>query len=72
MKLSFAVNELGLYLNIHSDDKEALTLRNNYVRMLRDAVTRYEKEIGPLTSATIMENGYTWINDPWPWDEQEG
>ena len=68
MMLAFAVHDLGLYLNTHQEVKEALLLRNNYVRMLRDAVAAYEKEFGPLTSETVMEGQYSWVQGPWPWE----
>ncbi len=70
MIMSFAVAELGLYLDTHPEDKEALQLHNNYVRLLRDAMAAYEKEIGPITQETVMEGKYSWIKDPWPWDER--
>lgn len=68
MIMSFAVAELGLYLDTHPEDKEALLLHNNYVRLLRNAVEVYEREIGPLTQQAVMEGKFTWIQDPWPWE----
>ena len=70
MILSFAAAELGMYLNTHPEDKEALQLRNNYVRLLRDATAVYEKEIGPLTMESPMDATWSWINGPWPWEQQ--
>ncbi len=29
---------------------------------------KYEKECGPLTLMSAMERGYSWLNDPWPWE----
>lgn len=68
MIMSFAVTELGLYLDTHHEDAEALQLYNSYVRLLKSAVETYEKNIGPITQATVMEGKYAWIQDPWPWE----
>ncbi len=68
MALGFALQELGLYLDTHPDDREALTLRNNFVRMLQDATAAYEKTNGPITQNTVMTDKYSWIQNPWPWE----
>lgn len=69
MALDFAIDELGLYLVTHADDREALELYRNYIRMAREGRARYEKEYGPLTQTAVTPDGYAWLNDPWPWDE---
>ena len=68
MALGFAVTELGLYLDTHKDDKEALSLYVNYAALLKDGRARYEKAHGPLRQTSVTEAGYTWVNDPWPWE----
>lgn len=72
--LSFVLTELGLYLDTHSDDKEAFDLFREYSRLAREGRRRYEAMYGPLTlAATADQDRYTWINDPWPWEfHQEG
>lgn len=69
MALDFAIDELGLYLVTHADDKEALELYWDYIRLAQEGRTKYEQTYGPLTQTTITENGYQWLQDPWPWDE---
>ena len=52
MALDFAVTELNLYLDTHPQDREKSTAK-----------------YGPLDSAElVLEDGYTWLNDPWPWE----
>lgn len=68
MAMNFAIGELGLYLDTHPNDMEALQLHNSYVKMYKEAVRRYEQQYGPLTQASLMEGKYTWLNNPWPWD----
>ena len=73
MALDFAIAELGLYLDTHADDKEAFALYQKYVQMAKDGRAAYEKRYGPLQQAQTASMGsYTWLNNPWPWDEQGG
>ena len=71
MALDFAIDELGLYLTTHKDDKEALELYWSYIRLCKEGKRKYEEMYGPLSQATITEGGYRWLNDPWPWEEGE-
>lgn len=69
MALDFAVDELGLYLTTHKDDKEALAQYGSYVRAAKAAREKYEAANGPLCQATVPDGSYRWLNDPWPWNE---
>jgi len=70
MALDFAVDELGLYLTTHPDDKEALDLYWSYVKLADEGRAKYQKLYGPLYQTDLTEDGaYTWLKDPWPWDE---
>ena len=67
--MSFAIDELGLYLDTHRDDADAVALFNQYVERYADAMQKYEAQYGSLTqSDSALEGTYTWIDDPWPWD----
>ena len=72
MALGFAINELGLYLDTHPDDSEALTLYTKYVQLFQEGRSRYESMYGPLQQTAVTEAGYTWLNDPWPWEYDGG
>ena len=72
MALGFAINELGLYLDTHPDDSEALTLYTKYVQLCQEGRSRYESMYGPLQQTAVTEAGYTWLNDPWPWEYDGG
>lgn len=73
MALGFAVTELGLYLDTHKDDKEALRLFTEYVALAKEGRKRYESMYGPLRQTAVTESGgWSWINDPWPWDVEGG
>ena len=72
MALGFAVNELGLYLDTHKDDKAALALYVDYVKLAKEGMARYEAQYGPLQQSNVSAEAYTWVNDPWPWDFADG
>lgn len=72
MALGFAVTELGLYLDTHQDDKEALALYVDYANLLKEGRRRYEAAYGPLQQTAVTAAGYTWLNNPWPWEYMEG
>jgi spore coat protein JB len=67
--LDFAIEELGLYLDTHPNDKEALELFTAYVDLYQAGVTEYQRRYGPLTQMQAGRNGtYDWVNHPWPWE----
>ena len=66
--MSFAIQELALYLDTHRDDAEALELYRAYQRMYQEAQMEYEKMSGPLNHMQLGEGGYRWLDDPWPWE----
>ena len=66
--MSFALQELALYLDTHRDDKEALELFRTMQEMNAKSRAQYEKEYGPLTHMSPVGDEYRWLNDPWPWE----
>ena len=66
--IGFALQELALYLDTHRDDKEAFEVFRTFQNLYTKGREKYEREYGPLTHKSAMENGYTWLNDPWPWE----
>lgn len=66
--MSFAIQELALYLDTHAEDKEALDLYRAYQRMYDEGRRKYEKECGPLNHMSESEGRYRWLDDPWPWE----
>ena len=67
--LSFAIHDLGLYLDTHRDDQEALELFNQYVEQYEMALQRMEDRSGPRFQMSAgMTGEYRWTEGPWPWD----
>lgn len=68
MALDFAIQEMGLYLATHKDDREAYELYRSYVRLGKQGRQKYIEQYGPLCQTDIQSDSYQWLNDPWPWD----
>ena len=70
MALDFAIDELGLYLNTHRDDEDALELFRSYIRLAKEGREKYVATYGPLLQTDLTANGgYRWLDDPWPWEK---
>lgn len=65
----FSMLEASLYLDTHPDDEKAMDYFNKYQQMYKEAVNDYETHCGPLTITGVNTcNGWTWTQDPWPWE----
>ncbi len=71
--LEFVLVELGLYLDTHQDDAQAMELYRQYVALEKEGRARYESMYGPIVqTATAGEKTWAWLKDPWPWNFPEG
>ncbi|MDD6188575.1 MAG: spore coat protein CotJB [Clostridiales bacterium] len=68
MALGFVIHELGLYLDTHCDDTEALEMFNRYVELYEEGEKRYVARYGPLRQMQAGGESYTWLCSPWPWE----
>jgi len=65
--LDFMAVDLGLYLNTHPDDAEALRMYNDVIESQNQSRQQYER-FSPLTSFRCAGGpGWTWKDCPWPW-----
>ena len=66
---SFALVDLGLYLDTHPKDQNAI---KNYMQLsdtYKQYVNEYADNYGPLCSHPVnCENYYSWVAEPWPWE----
>jgi spore coat protein JB len=69
--LCFACVDLGLYLDVNPDDKDAIELYNVYRTNLGEYMLMYQNKYGPITKTSDSLNAYPWKwNDsPWPWEK---
>ena len=70
--VSFAVDDVKLFLDSHPCDQDALEFFEKYQKERNCALKEYAKYYGPLTIATVNASAtdrWNWINEPWPWQE---
>lgn len=71
-EVSFAVDDVKLYLDTHPWDDEALVYFQEYSRLRNEALKQYAENFGPLTIDTAVysdKEKWNWIQEPWPWQE---
>ena len=67
---TFALKDLGLYLDTHPSDQSILVEYQRIRKLLENEKIKYEKNFGALyASDVISDDKWTWINNPWPWDK---
>lgn len=68
--LGFSMIDLNLYLDIYSNDRNAINLFNQYRKEKENLMKEYESKFGPITLNSDSLNSYPWSWDdmPWPWD----
>ena len=73
MELSFAINDLNLYLDLHPEDKSMLEKFNELVEKSCKCEMEYVKNYGPLEVIdNTSDEKFEWIKNPWPWDRDGG
>lgn len=68
MALDFMAVDLALFLDTNPDNAEALAEYNRIIRTADAVRTQFEAQFGPLCSfRSYADNGWRWIDNPWPW-----
>lgn len=70
-KVSFAVNDIQLFLDSHPKNTEALAYFQEHNTLRNAALTEYARRFGPLTIETANDaasNCWEWIEQKWPWE----
>lgn len=68
-KVSFAVDDILLYLDTHPCDLEALEYYHTVAEKRQQALEEYESMYGPLLVDRVKAcNYWQWIEEPWPWE----
>ena len=68
-EVSFALDDIALYLDLHHDCTKALSSYDNYQSKRTQAINDYVNMYGPLNKYQVTDNNYfNWVNDPWPWE----
>lgn len=67
---AFAAHELNLYLDNYPNDREAVKKFKEYKKEVNKAKEEYEKLYGPITVTGVTQDTWTWVNEPWPWENK--
>ena len=68
-EVSFAVDDVLLYLDTHPYDEEALKYYKKYKKLYREASEEYTQCYGPLQNENVIaDDRWTWVEGPWPWE----
>lgn len=70
-EVSFAVNDIQLYLDTHPNDANALAFYRTKIRIRKEALQEYARLYGPLTIDTADDTAsqsWEWVMQPWPWE----
>ena len=68
-RVSFAVNDITLYLDTHPKDEAALSYFIQYEDLRRTALKTYAEHFGPLTlDTTNPDCNWSWGEQPLPWE----
>ena len=71
MSLCFIINDLNLYLDLNSNDKDVFNLFKKYIKEEQALIEQYKNEYGPITLNDTIGNNYNW-NTNFSWDNKRG
>lgn len=73
-QVSFAADELRLYLDTHEQDSQAIDMLRTVLKQKKELLSQFAKDYYPLTFASMTECGcetdhcYCWQKRPIPWE----
>lgn len=71
--VSFAADELRLYLDTHPDNGEALDMMKEYLDKRGALIERFGEKYGALDGyGMIYGDEWRWNDPPMPWSDNEG
>ena len=72
-EVSFAVNDMLLYLDTHPEDQKELRYFSDISDRRNQLMAEYAEKYGPLTidsAAVSSENAWKWSQQPFPWEKE--
>ena len=68
MEAGFAMDDVILFLDTHSENQDALRYYKA-VRDMRDqSMAAYENQFGPLRYTDVTSSSWDWVTEKWPWE----
>lgn len=70
-KYDFALYDLALYLDTHTQCREALQLFQKYRSLRQAAVDEYVRRFGPINhTQSDSQKQWNWAKGPYPWERE--
>lgn len=67
--VSFAMEDVRLYLDTHPDDIAAYEYYEAYKKIRAKSVSQYNRFFDPLDAYNLKREEYwSWYTKPWPWE----
>ncbi|WP_167957311.1 spore coat protein CotJB [Anaerosporobacter faecicola] len=66
--VSFAMDDVRLYLDTHPEDFAAYEYYDAYKRIRTKALNQYNRYFDPLDPYSIRKQEWSWNTKPWPWE----
>lgn len=65
----FALEDIKLFLDTHPTDRSALECYAKYQKIYEMLVNEFEEKYGALNAERVdTRKGWTWVENPWPWE----
>ena len=72
MAIDFVADELELYLDTNSNDKDAFEMYQTVLALSAEAHKRYVENCAPIVQSDLLgSKKYSWLSAPWPWELTE-
>lgn len=71
MDADFVVHETVLYLDGNPTDQRAFEFYKKAVAEQKELYNQYSNEFGPLVAEDVRQDTWTWVTEPWPWQNEE-
>jgi len=72
MQYSHAITDMNLYLDVHPEDRNALSLLKELIMEEEKAKKEYIMIYGPLNICDTKGDKFNWVDSPWPWENMGG
>lgn len=70
-RISFAMDELRLFLDTHPRDKKALAAVGELGEKRREKLEQYRELYGPMDAYSAGgSDSWNWLRQPWPWEKE--
>lgn len=68
----FVLTEVGLFLDTHPKDQDALAYYNKYLALQKETLQEYTQKYATVDRKMLHNDmKWDWVNDPWPWENCE-